>query len=136
MIKLSVNKPNGLVYQPEPALLFFRFSFEYLISGPKSYRARSIQPKFGSKTQWIGSVQPEKFEKNWSTFEVDHFSRLDRSEFWLNGCAHRDFGKTGLRIGNPEAKISRIPESEFPYMGRKQGHSYLFARYARTYVKN
>ena len=24
--------------------------------------------KFQSKTQWIGSVQPEKFRKNWSTF--------------------------------------------------------------------
>ena len=24
--------------------------------------------KFWSKTQWIGSVQPEKFRKNWSTF--------------------------------------------------------------------
>ena len=30
--------------------------------------------KFWSKTQWIGSVQ-----------QVDHFSRLDRLEFWLNG---------------------------------------------------
>ena len=24
--------------------------------------------KFRSKTQWIGSVQPEKFQNNWSTF--------------------------------------------------------------------
>ena len=24
--------------------------------------------KFRSKTQWIGSVEPEKFRKNWSTF--------------------------------------------------------------------
>ena len=24
--------------------------------------------KFRSKTQWIGSVQPEKFRKNWSIF--------------------------------------------------------------------
>ena len=31
--------------------------------------------KFWSKTQWIGSVQPEKFRKNWST--LDHFSRLE-----------------------------------------------------------
>ena len=29
---------NGVVYLPEPALLFFIFRFEYLISGPKSYR--------------------------------------------------------------------------------------------------
>ena len=34
-------------------------------------RARSIQPKFPEisvQTQWIGSVQPEKCRKNWSTF--------------------------------------------------------------------
>ena len=24
--------------------------------------------KFRSKTQWIGSIQPEKFRQNWSTF--------------------------------------------------------------------
>ena len=39
--------------------------------------------KFRSKTQWFGSVQQEKFRKNGSTF-VDHFSRSDRLEFWLN----------------------------------------------------
>ena len=33
------------------------------------YWARSIQ------TQWIGSVQLEKFRKNWSTFQVGHFSQ-------------------------------------------------------------
>ena len=27
-----------------------------------------ISGTFWSKTQWIGSVQPEKFRKNWSTF--------------------------------------------------------------------
>lgn len=36
--------------------------------------------KFRSKTEWIGSVQPEKFRKNSPPFEVDHFSRLDRSD--------------------------------------------------------
>ena len=40
--------------------------------------------KFRSKTQWIGSVQLEKFRKNWSTFQVDHF-QSDQSEVWLNG---------------------------------------------------
>ena len=45
--------------------------------------------KFRSKTQWIGTVQPEKFRKNGSTFEVDHFSRSDRLEFWLNGSRPR-----------------------------------------------
>ena len=41
--------------------------------------------KFRSKTQWIGSVQPEKFRKTGPPFEVVLFSRSDRSEFWLNG---------------------------------------------------
>ena len=41
--------------------------------------------KFRSKTQWIGSVQPEKFRKNRSTFWGGPLSRSDRSEFWLNG---------------------------------------------------
>ena len=41
--------------------------------------------KFRSKSQWIGSVQPEKFRKNGSPFEVILFSRSDRSAFWLNG---------------------------------------------------
>ena len=31
-------KRNGVVCKPGPALLFFIFQFEYLISGPKSYR--------------------------------------------------------------------------------------------------
>ena len=31
-------KQNGVVCQPGTALLFFIFRFEYLISGPKSYR--------------------------------------------------------------------------------------------------
>ena len=31
-------KRNGVVCYPGPALLFFIFRFEYLISGPKSYR--------------------------------------------------------------------------------------------------
>ena len=41
--------------------------------------------KFRSKTQWIGSVQLEKLRKTGPPFEVDHFSRSDRLEFWLNG---------------------------------------------------
>ena len=32
-------KQNGVVFKPGPALLLFLFLFEYLISGPKSYRA-------------------------------------------------------------------------------------------------
>ena len=44
--------------------------------------------KFRSKTQWIGSAQPEKFRKNLSPpFEVDHFSRSDRSEILVEWIA-------------------------------------------------
>ena len=35
---------------------------------PCSHRTRSIQPNFRFKTEWIGSIQPEKFGKNQSTF--------------------------------------------------------------------
>ena len=42
--------------------------------------------KFRSKTQWITVRSNRKsFEKSGPPFEVDHFSRLDRLEFWLNG---------------------------------------------------
>ena len=62
----------------------FRFNFkdEYVYGrDPFNQNFR----KFRSKTQWIGLVQPEKFRKNGPPFEVDHFSRSDRLEFWLNG---------------------------------------------------
>ena len=44
-----------------------------------------ISGKFGLKLN--GSVQSnrESFEKTGPSFEVDHFFRSDRSEFWLNG---------------------------------------------------
>ena len=51
--------------------------------------------KFRSKTQWIGSVQPEKFRKNWSTFwggplfpvgPVGKFGWMDRAPKLGNGC--------------------------------------------------
>ena len=49
--------------------------------------------KFRSKTQWIGSVQLEikvlKKLVHDPPFEVDPFSRSDRSEFWFNGSCPR-----------------------------------------------
>ena len=39
-------KRNGVVCLPGPALLFYIFRFEYLISGPKSYRdVREATPR-------------------------------------------------------------------------------------------
>ena len=43
-------KLNGVVCQPGPALLFFIFRYEYLISGPKSYR------DFRETGRWPGSL--------------------------------------------------------------------------------
>ena len=36
--------------------------------------------KFQSKTEWIGSVQTEKFQKAGPPFDVDHFFRLDQCD--------------------------------------------------------
>ena len=45
-------KQNGAVNQPEPALLFFIFRFENLISGPKCYRDfRETGPRSLKKTK-------------------------------------------------------------------------------------
>ena len=68
--------------------------------------------KFRSKTQWIGSVQPEKFRKTGSPFEVVLFSPSDRLEFWLNGSRSKSLKSVpkGEEIGardvllNPEDK--------------------------------
>ena len=42
----------------------FDLIFLYLGCDPFNQNSR----KFRSKTRWIGSVQPEKFRRNWSTF--------------------------------------------------------------------
>ena len=52
--------------------------------------ARSIQPKFPEisvQNSMDRSVRSNRksFEKTGPPFEVDHFFRLDRLEFWLNG---------------------------------------------------
>ena len=70
-----------------------------MVTSGKTIGARSIQPKFSeirSKTQWIGSVQPEKFRKNGSTFRggplfpvgpvgilVEWIAPLDSGSCWL-----------------------------------------------------
>ena len=56
-------------------------------SGFQSPGARSVRPKFPetwvqNSMDWFGPTG--KVSKN-APFEVDHFSRSDRSEFWLNG---------------------------------------------------
>ena len=71
-------------------LLFKSFCFYWLVCRERMW-PHGRDPfnqtfrKFRSKTQWIGSVQPEKFRKTGPPFEVVLFSRSDRLEFWLNG---------------------------------------------------
>ena len=61
MIKLSVNEKNEVFCWPEPALLLILlFRFEYLISGPKSYRDFGQTGPWsvvkGRKTEFTGKV--------------------------------------------------------------------------------
>ena len=54
-------KQNGVVCEPGPALLFFIFRFEYLISGPKSYRDfRETGPWGGDRSVLHGSEATPK----------------------------------------------------------------------------
>ena len=51
---------NGVVCYPGPALLLFIFRFEYLISGPKSYRdVRETGPR-PAKIIWKKGCRPFK----------------------------------------------------------------------------
>ena len=68
-------KQNGVVCLPGPALLFFIFRFEYLISGPKSYRdVREASPqapvvqKLDSSIYWINHYPAHSVIDFYSTF--------------------------------------------------------------------
>ena len=63
----QTKKKPGL--NSNPVLELF-WAFEQLSPGQVRGRDPFNQNfrKFRSKTQWIGSVQPEKLRKNWSTF--------------------------------------------------------------------
>ena len=47
-----------------------------------------ISGNFGLKRNGTVQSNRNRFEKTGPPFEVDHFSRSDRLEFWLNGFAH------------------------------------------------
>ena len=92
-------KQNGVVRKPGPVLLFFIFWFEYLISGPKSYRdVRETGPRLRSggkkaKTGWsvmvpIGCLSQDCNAKKIVTFhtrlqlsQYDHTPKLYIGEF-------------------------------------------------------
>ena len=44
-----------------------------------------ISRNFGPKLNGSVRSNSKSFEKTGPPFEVDHFSRSDRTEFWLNG---------------------------------------------------
>ena len=59
-------KQNGVVCLPGPALLFFIFRFEYLISGPKSYRdVREATPRH----QLFKKIQHHSVNHFYNTFQ-------------------------------------------------------------------
>ena len=50
-------KQNGVVFLPGLAFLFFIFRFEYLISGPKSYRDfRETGPRAVNRINTVGPL--------------------------------------------------------------------------------
>ena len=62
-------KQNGVVFLPGLAFLFFIFRFEYLISGPKSYR------DFRETGPWA-LIKFLDLESNGRLFGVGVYSRL------------------------------------------------------------
>ena len=84
MYRNRANKSSWILIDLQSVELFGFYSVYIKYFGQD--RVNQNFWKFRSKTQWISLVQPEKFKKKTGPpFEVDHFSRLDQSEFWLNG---------------------------------------------------
>ena len=69
-------KQNGVVCLPGSALLFFIFRFEYLISGPKSYRDfRETGPR-ALETRMAGRTGHETSAGTWETCGGSESSRV------------------------------------------------------------
>ena len=83
MYRNRANKSSWILIDLQSVELFGFYSVYIKYFGQD--RVNQNFWKFRSKTQWISLVQPEKFRKNGSTFEVDHLSWSDQSAFWLNG---------------------------------------------------
>ena len=82
-----------------------------------------ISGNFGPKLNGSVRSNSKSFEKTGLPFEVDHFSRLDRSGFWLNQDRAPSSTDKGSRIQYLESGIhgveSRFQDSlGFLYMGR------------------
>ena len=76
--------------------------------GPKPGLVQGRDPffqKFWSKTQWIGSVQPEKFRKNRSTFWGGPLFPVGPVWFLVEWIAPQNLGC--VRLGNPDLEKSK-----------------------------
>ena len=67
-------KQNGVVCLPGPALLFFIFRFEYLVSGPLSYRDFRETSPLGSRTAILFSRHNDTGSRGVLTIEKILFS--------------------------------------------------------------
>ena len=95
-------KQNGVVCWPGPALLFFKFRFEHLISGPKSYRDFRETSLSGLSLD-IRSVIRSLYKS------VNRQTSRDRQQKWKAHLAHsllraifmkdkQDYGRVSVEV--------------------------------------
>ena len=109
-------------YPAERAYFFWRFSDERRQArsergalGRDSFN-QNLR-KFLSKTQWIGSVQPEKFRKNWSTFRGGPLFPVGPVGILVERIAPLVTVRDGGRRKNsifpriPSSRVSRAPRT-------------------------
>ena len=77
--------------------------------------------KFRSKTHGSVRSNRKRFDITGPPFEVDHFSRSDRSKFWMNGLdrAHCDVSLPGLLHAFSDRDIARKLERANQKNGRR-----------------
>ena len=89
LTRLLCDNSNSLTYQIRKGAKSNTFTCQ-LCDCTGAIHSTKISGNFGAKLN--GSVK--SFEKTGPHFEVDHFSRSDRSECWLNGShptSHADW---------------------------------------------
>ena len=85
-------KQNGVVCKPGPAHLFFIFRFEYLISGPKSYRDfRETSPRAVPDKLQKASVKEVVVDNstNNSSFNINKISLFGKGKYCFSGPRDR-----------------------------------------------
>ena len=66
-------------------LLYHQTQNQFLIFSMGAIHSTKISGNFGPKLNESVRSNRKSFEKTGQPFGVDHFSRSDRLEFWLNG---------------------------------------------------